>query len=318
EGYRNFCNKLWNAARYVLMNTEGQDTGLDGGGMEYSLADRWIRSRLQTVIADTRRHLDSYRFDLAARALYDFTWHDYCDWYLELSKPVLTGEASSEAARRGTRHTLVQVLETLLRLLHPIVPFITEAIWRQAAPLAGCNGETIMHRPYPAAEPALQDAAAEREIEWVKQFILGMRRIRAEMDIPPGRPVPVVLSQWSADDQARLEANRGFIDFLGKPESITWLDAGDEAPESALALVGEMRLLIPLAGLIDKDAEIARLEKEVAKAQKNLDQCRGRLDNPSFVERAPAEVVDKERARVAELTAGLGELEGQLEKIRRL
>ncbi|MBK1692528.1 valine--tRNA ligase [Ectothiorhodospira mobilis] len=318
EGYRNFCNKLWNAARYVLMNTEGRDTGLDGGGMEFSLADRWIRSRLQTVITETRRHLDSYRFDLAARALYDFTWHDYCDWYLELSKPVLTGEASSEAARRGTRHTLVQVLETLLRLLHPIVPFITEAIWRQVAPLAGCNGETVMHRPYPAAEPALQDAAAEREIEWVKQFILGMRRIRAEMDIPPGRPVPVVLSQWSANDQARLEANRGFIDFLGKPESITWLDAGDEEPESALALVGEMRLLIPLAGLIDKDAEIARLEKEVAKAQKNLDQCRGRLDNPSFVERAPAEVVDKERARVAELTASLRELEGQLEKIRRL
>ncbi|MCG5535444.1 valine--tRNA ligase [Ectothiorhodospira mobilis] len=318
EGYRNFCNKLWNAARYVLMNTEGQDTGLDGGEHAYSLADRWIRSRLQTVIHDTRRHLDTYRFDLAARALYDFTWHDYCDWYLELSKPVLTGEASSEAARRGTRHTLVQVLETLLRLLHPIMPFITEAIWRQVAPLAGSQGETIMHRPYPAADPALQEAEAEREIEWVKQFILGMRRIRAEMDIPPGRPVPVVLSQWSANDQARLEASQGFIDFLGKPESITWLEPGGEEPESALALVGEMRLLIPLAGLIDKDAEITRLEKEVAKVQKNLDQCRGRLDNPSFVERAPAQVVDKERARVAELTASLRELEGQLEKIRRL
>ncbi|SFM35625.1 valyl-tRNA synthetase [Ectothiorhodospira mobilis] len=318
EGYRNFCNKLWNAARYVLMNTEGQDTGLDGGEHAYSLADRWIRSRLQTVIHDTRRHLDTYRFDLAARALYDFTWHDYCDWYLELSKPVLTGEASSEAARRGTRHTLVQVLETLLRLLHPIMPFITEAIWRQVAPLAGSEGETVMHRPYPTPDQAQQDAEAEREIEWVKQFILGMRRIRAEMDIPPGRPVPVVLSQWSANDQARLEANRGFIDFLGKPESITWLEPGGEEPESALALVGEMRLLIPLAGLIDKDAEITRLEKEVAKAQKNLDQCRGRLDNPSFVERAPAQVVDKERARVAELTASLRELEGQLEKIRRL
>ena len=318
EGYRNFCNKLWNAARYVLMNTEGQDTGLDGGEHAYSLADRWIRSRLQTVIHDTRRHLDSYRFDLAARALYDFTWHDYCDWYLELSKPVLTGEASSKAARRGTRHTLVQVLETLLRLLHPIMPFITEAIWRQVAPLAGSEGETVMHRPYPTPDQALQDAEAEREIEWVKQFILGMRRIRAEMDIPPGRPVPVVLSQWSANDQARLEASQGFIDFLGKPESITWLHPGGEEPESALALVGEMRLLIPLAGLIDKDAEITRLEKEVAKAQKNLDQCRGRLDNPSFVERAPAQVVDKERARVAELTASLRELEGQLEKIRRL
>ncbi|MGM0678043.1 MAG: valine--tRNA ligase [Pseudomonadota bacterium] len=317
EGYRNFCNKLWNAARYVLMNTEGQDTGVNGGEVEFSLADRWITSRLQVTIAEVHRHLAEYRFDLAARALYEFTWHDYCDWYLELCKPVLTGEDSSEAARRGTRQTLVRVLETLLRLMHPIMPFITEAIWRQVAPLAGREGATIMHQPYPQVDESARDAQADKEIEWVKNFILGMRRIRAEMDISPGKPLPVLLHNWQPEDQTRFQSSRAFIEFLGKPESVQWLH-GEEPPESAMALVGEMHLLIPLAGLIDKEAEIARLEKEVAKVQKNLTQCRGRLENPSFVDRAPAEVVEKERTRVAEMGASLRELEGQLEKIRRL
>ncbi|MCG5515793.1 MULTISPECIES: valine--tRNA ligase [unclassified Ectothiorhodospira] len=317
EGYRNFCNKLWNAARYVLMNTEGQDTGVNGGEVELSLADRWITSRLQVTITEVHRHLAEYRFDLAARALYEFTWHDYCDWYLELCKPVLTGEDSSEAARRGTRQTLVRVLETLLRLMHPIMPFITEAIWRQVAPLAGREGATIMHQPYPQVDEAARDAQADKEIEWVKNFILGMRRIRAEMDISPGKPLPVLLHNWQPEDQTRFQSSRAFIEFLGKPESVQWLH-GEEPPESAMALVGEMHLLIPLAGLIDKEAEIARLEKEVAKVQKNLTQCRGRLENPSFVDRAPADVVEKERTRVAEMGASLRELEGQLEKIRRL
>ncbi|SEL20227.1 valine--tRNA ligase [Ectothiorhodospira marina] len=317
EGYRNFCNKLWNAARYVLMNTEGQDTGVNGGEVEFSLADRWITSRLQVTITEVHRHLAEYRFDLAARALYEFTWHDYCDWYLELCKPVLTGEDSSEAARRGTRQTLVQVLETLLRLMHPIMPFITEAIWRQVAPLAGREGATIMHQPYPQVDESARDAQADKEIEWMKNFILGMRRIRAEMDISPGKPLPVLLHNWQPEDQTRFQSSRAFIEFLGKPESVQWLH-GEEPPESAMALVGEMHLLIPLAGLIDKEAEIARLEKEVAKVQKNLTQCRGRLENPSFVDRAPAEVVEKERTRVAEMGASLRELEGQLEKIRRL
>ncbi|ANB02598.1 valine--tRNA ligase [Ectothiorhodospira sp. BSL-9] len=317
EGYRNFCNKLWNAARYVLMNTQGEDTGVNGGEVEFSLADRWITSRLQVTITEVHRHLAEYRFDLAARALYEFTWHDYCDWYLELCKPVLTGEDSSEAARRGTRKTLVQVLETLLRLMHPIMPFITEAIWRQVAPLAGREGDTIMHQPYPQVDESARDAQADKEIEWVKNFILGMRRIRAEMDISPGKPLPVLLHNWQPEDQTRFQSSRAFIEFLGKPESVQWLH-GEEPPESAMALVGEMHLLIPLAGLIDKEAEIARLEKEVAKVQKNLTQCRGRLENPSFVDRAPAEVVEKERTRVAEMGASLRELEGQLDKIRRL
>jgi valyl-tRNA synthetase len=317
EGYRNFCNKLWNAARYVLMNTEGQDTGLGGEPVELSLADRWIESRLQAVIAQVRNHMDHYRFDLAAQALYDFTWHDYCDWYLELSKPVLTGDAGA-AAQRGTRRTLVRVLDAMLRLMHPVIPFITEAIWRQVGPLAGCDGDTLMHQPYPASDEARVDAAAEAEIDWVKTFILGMRRIRAEMDIPPGKPLPLLIENWNEKDRTRYTDSEAFIRFLARPESVTWLEAGDEAPESAMALVGEMRLLIPLAGLIDKDAEIARLEKERAKVRKNLDVCGAKLANSSFVDRAPAEVVDKERSRVADMEVTLKELDAQLEKIAKL
>jgi valyl-tRNA synthetase len=317
EGYRNFCNKLWNAARYVLMNTEGQDTGLGDAPLELSLADRWIQSRLQAVITQVRGQMDAYRFDLTAQTLYDFTWHDYCDWYLELSKPVLTGDSTDEA-RRGTRRTLVRVLDALLRLMHPVMPFITEAIWRQVGPLAGSVGDTLMHQPYPKRDADNVDAQAEAEIEWVKTFVLGMRRIRAEMDIPPGRPLPLLIENWKATDRARYDEAEPFIRFLAKPESVAWLEPGSEAPESAMALVGEMRLLIPLAGLIDKGAEIARLEKEQAKVRKNLDVCSAKLANPSFAERAPAEVVEKERARVAEMEVTLKELDGQLERIRRL
>ncbi|OOG23832.1 valine--tRNA ligase [Thioalkalivibrio denitrificans] len=317
EGYRNFCNKLWNAARYVLMNTEGQDTGLGDEPVELSLADRWIESRLQDVIGQVRAQLNAYRFDLAAQALYDFTWHEYCDWYLELSKPVLTGDSTVEA-QRGTRRTLVRVLDTLLRLMHPVIPFITEAIWRQVGPLAGSRGDTLMHQPYPESDEDRKDAAVESEIEWVKTFILGMRRIRAEMDISPGKPLPLLIDNWRDSDRARYDEAEAFIGFLAKPESVTWLEPGNEAPESAMALVGEMRLLIPLAGLIDKDAEIARLEKEQARVRKNLDVCSAKLANPSFVERAPADVVEKERTRVSELETTLKELDAQLERIRRL
>jgi valyl-tRNA synthetase len=317
EGYRNFCNKLWNAARYVLMNTQDQDTGLGKDPVELSLADRWIQSRLQGVTQQVRGHLDHYRFDLAAQALYEFTWHDYCDWYLELSKPVLTGD-STEAAQRGTRQTLVRVLDSLLRLMHPIMPFITEAVWRQVGPLAGSEGDTLMHLPYPVHDEALVDGEAENEIEWVKSFILGMRRIRAEMDISPGKPLPLLMENWKDADRARYTEAEAFIRFLARPESVTWLEPGVDAPESAMALVGELRLLIPLAGLIDKDAEIARLDKERAKVQKNLELCSAKLSNPSFVDRAPAEVVDKERARVTEMEVTLKELETQLDKIRKL
>ncbi len=334
EGYRNFCNKLWNAARYVLMNTEEQDTGASGGTMEFSLADRWIVSRLQRTITQVNDAIGHYRFDLAAQALYEFTWNEYCDWYLELSKPVLQSAdaaqgsasaaggrmprtASSAAAQRGTRHTLVSVLESLLRLTHPIMPFITEEIWQRVAPLAGVHGETIMHQPYPLADASRSDAFIESEMDWLMRFILGVRNIRGEMNISPGKPLPVLLQNGSAEDNARLERYTLFLKTLARLESITWLD-GAAAPESATALMGEMKLLIPMAGLIDKDAELARLSRELDKLRKDLDKCQGKLDNPSYVERAPAEVVAQERVRVAELQSALTRLDEQATRIRAL
>ncbi len=315
DGYRNFCNKLWNAARYVLMNTEGQDTGLDGE-IELSLADRWIISRLQTTVQAVNEAVRDYRFDLVAQAIYEFTWNEYCDWYLELSKPMLTEHDRPEAQRRGTRRTLVQVLETLLRLTHPLMPFITEEIWQKVAPLAGVTGETIMLQPYPLPDPAKLDPTAVTEMDWVQQFLLGVRRIRAEMNIAPGKRLPVLLQHGGSEDQVRLQRNHAFLGTLGRLESITWLAANDSAPESAIALVGELKVLIPMAGVIDKAAEIARLTREIDKLREDLQRGQAKLVNADFVGRAPAAVVDKERARVAALTASVTKLDEQLQRIR--
>ncbi|HRZ07887.1 MAG TPA: valine--tRNA ligase, partial [Candidatus Competibacteraceae bacterium] len=318
EGYRNFCNKLWNAARYVLMNTEGQDTGISGGKIELSQADRWIRSRLQGTIAEVNAAMQGYRLDQVAQALYEFTWNEFCDWYLELSKPVLNDPASSEAARRGTRQTLVQTLEILLRLLHPLMPFITEEIWQRVAPLTGAAGDSIMLQPYPETDPALIDEPAVAEIEWLRQFLSGVRRIRAEMNIAPGKPLPVLLQHGSAEDQERLERQRRSLMSLGRLDTIGWLNEGEPVPEAATALVGAMNVLIPMSGLIDKAAESARLEKDIAKLRKETERGAAKLSNADFLGRAPAEVVEKERARVAELQTAIIKLEEQLARIRQL
>ncbi|HEC15810.1 MAG TPA: valine--tRNA ligase [Sedimenticola sp.] len=318
SGYRNFCNKLWNAARYVLMNTEGEDCGEEGGAIQLSVADRWIISRLQSTEQAVAEAIEGYRFDLAAQAIYEFTWNEYCDWYLELSKPALQNEESKAAAKRGTRHTLVRVLEALLRLAHPIMPFITEEIWQRVAPLANKSGETIMLQPYPVADPSSLDEQAVAEMEWVMQFILGVRRIRGEMNIPPGRPLPVLLQNGSDQDAARVEANRHYLDTLARLDSITWLPPAQEPPESAIALVGEMKILIPMAGLIDKEAELARLEKELAKLQKEAERAGAKLANPNFVDKAPEAVVEKERKRVEELGAAIAQLQAQITKIASL
>jgi len=316
EGYRNFCNKLWNATRYVLMNTEGQDTGVENPAVELSLPDRWIISHLQEVEAELQTQLQAYRFDLAAHTVYEFTWNEYCDWYLEFSKPVLQDANSSELAQRGTRRTLVRVLEALLRLLHPFMPFITEELWQRVAPLAGRSGETIMLQPFPQPQTEKIDAEALAEIAWVKQFILGVRRIRAEMDIAPSKLLPVLLQKGDADDRAKLDKHELLLSSLAKLEHITWLAADATAPQSALALVGEMQILIPLAGLIDKDAELNRLNKEIEKLSKDLAKSTSKLDNPKFIDRAPVEIVEKEKARVAEMQASLRQLGEQVEKIR--
>ncbi len=318
EGYRNFCNKLWNAARYVLMNTEGEDCGQSGGDVELSVADRWILSRLQSTERQVIDAIEGYRFDQAAKAIYEFTWNAYCDWYLELCKPVLNDEAAPAAAKRGTRRTLVQVLEALLRLAHPIMPFITEEIWQSVAPLAGVDGETIMLQPFPRPDDGLIDEGAVAEMEWVQQFILGVRRIKGEMNIPPGKPLPVLLANASDQDREWLGRNRHYLDFLARLESVTVLDQGQEAPESATALVGEMQILIPMAGLIDKEAEIERLEKEIGRIRDNVARIDNKLANANFVERAPAAVVEKEREKLADQRTALEQLEQQLEKIRAL
>ncbi|OBS09726.1 valine--tRNA ligase [Acidihalobacter prosperus] len=318
EGNRNFCNKLWNAARYVLMNTEDRDTGLGDGPVELSLADRWVTSRLQRLEQEAAEHIGAYRFDLLARALYDFTWHTYCDWYLELAKTVLTDEQASEALQRGTRRTLVRALEAVLCLLHPIMPYITEEIWQQIAPLAGERGATILLRPYPAGDAAQIDEAAENEMAWVQQFILAIRRIRAEMDIAPGKQVPLMVQGYDAGERERYAAHRGFIDALARLSEVRWLGNDETAPEAATALLGETRLLIPLAGLIDKEAELSRLDKEIAKLENGLSQARGKLANENFVARAPVSVVEQERGRVRDMETAIAQLREQAARIQAL
>ncbi|MGB5472946.1 MAG: valine--tRNA ligase [Gammaproteobacteria bacterium] len=315
EGYRNFCNKLWNAARYVLLNTEDQDCGQAGDVVELSAADRWIISQLQETEQAVLDAIGTYRFDHAAQAMYSFIWDEYCDWYLELSKPVLTDPNSSPAALRGTRRTLVSVMETVLRLLHPLVPFISEEIWQRMAPLAAVEGSTIMLQPYPLPDPDIIDANATAEIGWLKEFIIGVRKIRSGMNIDPRKMLPVLLEGGNTRDRTLLDQNGHYLSTVGRIESVTWLNEGEMAPESSVALVGNMKLLIPLAGLIDKDAEILRLRKDLERRKDELDRCEKKLNNASFVDKAPAAVVDKERSRVSELLTAISNLQAQLEKI---
>ncbi|TPQ29815.1 valine--tRNA ligase [Methylomonas koyamae] len=316
EGYRNFCNKLWNAARYVLMNTEGQDNGVDCAECRYSPADQWILSRLNRTIADTLSAIDSYRFDLAAQAIYEFTWNEYCDWYLELAKISL--QSDDALLQRGTRQTLLRVLETVLRLAHPIMPFITEEIWQRVGPLAGVTAATIMLQPYPDSDAAAIDTAAETQVQWAMDFILGIRRIRGEMNIAPGKPLNVLLQNGSATDQTNLKELESYLLKLGRLEGIVWLNAGDNAPESAIALVGDMKILIPMAGLIDKGAELARLDKEIQRIEKELPRIEGKLGNAAFVDKAPPEVIAKEREKLAGLQSSLTNLKEQYAKIKAL
>ncbi len=317
EGYKNFCNKLWNAARYVLMNTEK----LDDGEIALSTADRWIHERLDNTIAAVRQHFENYRLDLAAQAIYDFTWREFCDWYLELSKPVLQSDDASEELKRGTRRTLVNVLESLLRLLHPLMPFITEEIWQQVAPRAGIAGETIMLQPYPvSSDEAGRDdyVAAVDDIEWVRAFILGVRQIRGEMDISPGKPLPVVLQHATELDAKRAADNALLLEKVGRVESIAVLEDDEEAPPAATALLGDLRLLVPMKGVIDVEAERTRLEKQIDKTESELRKAQGKLANEKFVTNAPAAVVTQERERAAEFEKALAQLAEQLEKLKEL
>jgi len=321
EGYRNFCNKIWNASRFVLMNTEEHDTGRDGGEMVLSIADRWIWAKFQQTLVEFEKALEDYRFDIAAHIVYEFTWNQFCDWYLELTKPVLSNEASSEAEKRGTRHTLINVLENLLRLLHPLMPFITDTIWQRVVPLSALQVEenaSIMVQAFPVQDAAKQDEQVLADIEWVKKFIVGIRNIRGEMDISPNKPLNALLKNVSAEDSRRLEAAKAFLDKLSKLETVTILKDGEDAPASATALVGEMEILIPMAGLIDKDAELARITKAMDKVDKDVSRTRGKLGNEKFVSNAPDAVIEKERAKLEEGEKQLEKLKAQYETIAAL
>jgi valyl-tRNA synthetase len=315
DGYNNFCNKLWNASRYVLMNTEDQDCGLHGGEMQFSLADRWIQSQLQLAIRDFRTALDTYRFDIAAGVLYEFIWNQFCDWYLELTKPVLG--KGSEAEQRATRHTLVTVLETLLRLAHPIIPFITETIWKSVAPLTGVNADTIMLQAFPEFDAAKVDEAAMADQEWVKEFIVGIRNIRAEMNVAPSVALNVLL-KCDGKDARRAGDNEAFLKSLARLESIRVLGEGEVAPLSVKKLIGATELMIPMAGLIDKEAELARLAKEVARLVGECGRIEGKLGNEAFVAKAPEAVIAKEREKLEDYRLQLTKLEAQQAEIAAL
>ncbi|UIN01221.1 valine--tRNA ligase [Yersinia ruckeri] len=297
EGYRNFCNKLWNASRFVLMNTEDQDCGQNGGEMVLSLADRWILAEFNQTVKAYREALDTYRFDLAAGILYEFTWNQFCDWYLELTKPVMNN--GSEAELRGTRNTLINVLEALLRLAHPIIPYITETIWQRVKSLKGITADTIMLQPFPEYNASQVDEKALSDLEWIKQTIIAVRNIRAEMNIAPGKPLEVLLRSANAEAQRRVLENQSFIQSLARLSSITVLPEGEKGPLSVTKLVEGAEVLIPMAGLIDKASELDRLAKEVAKLDAEIERIEGKLSNEGFVARAPEAVVAKERERMA-------------------
>jgi len=316
EGYRNFCNKLWNAARFVLMNVES-DAHLTAE-KEYGVADRWITSRFQKTITSFEDNLKIYRFDLCAQGLYEFVWNEYCDWYLELAKPILYSDTTSNAQKMGTTDTLIKVLDQILRLLHPFMPFITEEIWQSVRSLSSIEdveGDLIV-QAFPQADSSLVDAEADSTIALIKDIVVGIRTIRAEMNIAPSKPLPVIFANGSDDDRLHIQQQENYLAKLAKLESITWLAEGDTPPAAATALAGNVEILIPMAGLIDKDAELERLQKELDKLLNEQKRLTGKLSNEGFVAKAPEAVVAKERNRLAEVDSALEKLQEKQQQIK--
>ena len=318
EGYRNFCNKLWNAAIFVSGNISDNESQLDSTDVELSTIDHWIISEFQKTAAAVNLAMETYRFDLAAKEIYEFVWDEFCDWYLELTKPILNSDDATQAQKLGTQQTLARILESVLRLAHPFLPFLTEELWQKVPSTIRLTGNTIMLQPFPVADEKLISDAATKDVEWLKTVVTGVRNIRGEMDISPARLVPILLSNGSTEDKERLDKFTRELTFLVRPESLTWLGDNAEKPLSATALVGEMELLVPMAGLIDKEAELARLDKEIDRKQKDRAKTEGKINNPSFVEKAPEEVVQKERDKLQDLDSALEKLSEQRLSIARI
>ncbi|MDI1351498.1 MAG: valine--tRNA ligase [bacterium] len=298
EGYRNFCNKLWNATRYVLLNTDEEQVDFGDGAFQYSPADQWILSRLQSTISKVHHYFETYRFDLLANTLYEFVWHEYCDWYLELSKPVLQDEHALSALKRGTRWTLIHVLEQTLKLLHPLMPFITEEIWQRTNKFTSENEVSIMLSTYPQVNEEFVDEVIEEEMEWLKSAIQALRTIRSEMSISPAKQIPLYIRNITPILQERVEKYQQTLKALSKVISIHYLTHNEQVPVSATAVLGEIELLIPMADLIDKEAELSRLAKELAKLDKDISLAEGKLNNPKFTDKAPADIIAKEQEKL--------------------
>ena len=319
DGYRNFCNKLWNASNFAFMNTlEHVDDNFMTADANINVVDRWIMSELQRTIGAVNLAMETHRYDLAAKAIYEFVWDQFCDWYLELSKPILNSEDSSAESLLGTRRTLLTTLETVLRLSHPFLPFMTEEIWQQIPAGVRDSGATIMLQPFPEQDTSLIDVEVEAEVAWIKSVVTATRNIRGEMDISFAKQIPVLFQNGNAVDKSRLEHNESLLQFLIKPESLTWLEADAQAPVSATSLVGDMQVLVPMSGLIDKNAEIQRLDKEIDRKEKDKQRAEGKINNPGFVAKAPAEVVQKEKDKVIELGSAITQLRDQKRKIEDL
>ena len=315
DGYRNFCNKLWNATRYVLMNTADNDCGQPDVAPPLGVAERWIVSRLQLTAQQVADAIHEYRFDQMAQALYGFVWDEYCSWYLELSKVTLNDDEAAPARQAATRHTLLHVLDASLRLLHPLVPFISEALWQKVALRMGNSAQSIMLQPYPHADSTQIDDAALTEIQWVQSVVTAIRNLRGEMNIEPNKRLPVIFQSNADQDRDNIEHNHDYIVSLARISRVEVLDTKTATPDDcAISLVNDMRVLIPL-GSVDRSAEIARLRKEIAKHDNDIERCRTKLNKEDFLSRAPAPVVEKERRRLREFETSRVALRRQLEKI---
>ena len=315
EGYRNFCNKLWNATRFMMMKIDGH-TLCDLEAAHMTVFDRWIRSCLQTTEAKVVQAIEGYRLDLASQAIYEFVWNEYCDWYLELTKPILADGGASAETQAATRRTLVGVLETILRLAHPLMPYITEELWQQVAPLIGGCGDSISKAPYPESDASKKDDEADSDVDWMKSVIVAVRTIRGEMNLSPGKEIPMMLAGGSDDDRDRLARLESLIVPLANLTEVTFVGATDPIPASSTQLIGQLEVHVPMAGLIDREAEVARLEKQLKKLEGGIKGLSGKLNNPGFIDKAPVDVVERERGRLAEAEAQHAKITVTINKLR--